>query len=509
MSNASPHAIPGAIEVRGLTKRYGATLANDSIDLAVAPGEIHGLLGENGAGKSTVVHAIAGVLRPDEGGVRIHGRPIEPESPRKALEAGVGLVAQHFSLVPTLTVWENVVLGREPLSWGLIDRERARDRTRRLIDRLTVDLPVDAQVGDLPIGSRQIVEILKALDRDASVLMLDEPTSTLSPVEAGRLFALLGQLRQGGTTILLVTHRITDILEHADRATVLRAGRVALRAERASWSEAELVRAIVGDRPTAAEPGTEELSGSSILRVVDLTTREPVGQNLEKVSFEVGEAEVVGLAGVAGNGQETFVRALVGLVPAYSGQIVFRNEDVTRATVGERRGSGIAYIPEDRHGEGLIESFSVADNLILGSHADFGTLTRIDHEAVRSHADGLVEAYDVRGPGPNAPIAQLSGGNQQKVIVARALSNEPRLVVAAQPTRGLDLAAAAEIRARLRGVTQNGGCVVVTSADLRELFDLCDRIVVLYAGRIAGQVLRPDFDLDRIGRLMTLGQSAA
>lgn len=505
MSNANAYAI----EIRGLTKRYGPTLANDGVDLAVTTGEIHGLLGENGAGKSTVVHAIAGILHPDEGAIRIHGHALLPGSPKAALEAGVGLVAQHFSLVPTLTVWENIILGREPVRWGFVDREQARNRAKGLIDQLGVDLHVDDEVSDLPIGSRQIVEILKALDHDASLLILDEPTSTLSPAEADRLFDLVGQLRERGTTVLLVTHRITDILEHADRATVLRSGRVALRAERRTWTEADLVRAIVGDRTTATGPTTDNKPERPILRVVDLSTREGSSQNLESVSFEVGEGEVVGVAGVAGNGQETLVRVLVGLLPAYRGQLVFGDQDVTRATVGERRKIGIAYIPEDRHGEGMVDAFSVADNLLLGNHTSYGHIARIDHQAVRAQADRLIEAYDVRGPGPDAPMGQLSGGNQQKVIVARALSNDPKLVVAAQPTRGLDLAAAAEIRARFTGVTRNGGCVVVTSADLEELFILCNRIVVLYAGRIAGQALRPDFDRDRLGRLMTLGRDDA
>ncbi len=501
-----PETISPAIDARGLTKRYGAVLANDRVDLTLARGEIHGLLGENGAGKSTVVHTIAGLVAPEEGIVRIHGETLAPGSPEAALASGVGLVAQHFSLVPDLTVWENIVLGREPGRWGFIDRRQARRRARDLIDQLGVDISTDVTVGRLPIGNRQIVEIAKALDRQTSVLILDEPTSTLSPIESERLFDLIDRLRDGGTTILLVTHRITDILEHANRATVLREGRVVHRAEQETWSQSELVRAIVGDRSvtTAAGPPSPT-AGRTRLRAHSLTTRLREGQNLHEVTLDVRRGETVGLAGVAGNGQETLLRVLVGLVPVEDGQILLEDADITHTSASTRREMGFAYIPEDRHDEGTVDSFSIADNLLLGDHRRFGTATRIDSEAARSHADRLVETFNIRGPDPSEPIVALSGGNQQKVIVARALSPEPSLVLAAQPTRGLDLAAAYEIRERLARTKENGGSVIVTSADLDELFDLCDRIIVLYAGRIAGRLDRVDYDRNRIGRLMTLG----
>lgn len=496
-----------AIKVQNLTKRFGATVANEGIDLTVGAGELHGLLGENGAGKSTAVRAIAGSVAPDEGTIAIHGRSLPLGSPVAAIRAGVGLVAQHFALVETLTVWENIALGVEPGRWGLLDRSRARRHAGSLIDQIGADLRIDDRIEDLTVGNRQIVEILKILGRDSSVLVLDEPTSTLSPVESEWLFAFLRRILDGGTTVLLVTHRIQDILDYADRATVLRQGRVVHRSQRGTWNENELVDAIVGE--TNVERNVfASTSGSRLqLRAAGLSTNQAGIRNLDRVSLEVDEGTLVGVAGVAGNGQETLIRALAGLVP-HEGRIVLADTDITDHTAGQRRRDGIAYIPEDRHAEGMVAPFSVVDNVVLGDHTRYGHRFLLDRNRVRRRSAELIQGYNVRGSGLDAPMAALSGGNQQKVVVARALSSQPRLVVAGQPTRGLDIGAAAEVRRRLVEVAQRGGSVIVTSADLDELFDLCHRIVVLYAGRVAGQLDRNAFDTGRVARMMTVGRDS-
>ena len=500
-----------AVHLRRITKRYGALLANDAIDLTVAPGDLHAIVGENGAGKTTLMHILCGLLSPDSGEVKVEGRALPPGDPRAALRAGVGLVAQHFSLVPTLTVWENVVLGREPARWGRLDRRRAIARTAALADRLGVTLPLDAPVETLPIGLQQTVEILKALHRRARILILDEPTSSLSPPEAGRLFDLVARLRQAGATILLVTHRLREVQDHATRATVLRNGRLVQTFNRDEIDPAPLVRAIVGSpesepapafgAPDRPEPAPR--SGEVRLQIHNLTVSAQGHTPVDRLSLTLHRGEMLGLAGVVGNGQQELVGALTGQLPVRSGRILLNGRDLTRLPVAARRAAGLCLIPEDRQAEGLIPAFSLRDNLILGNQRDYASLRGLNFPAMAARAQDLMDRFDIRTTGPLQPAARLSGGNQQKAVIARELSRNPDLVLAVQPTRGLDLKATAFLHDQLKAVCARGGSILLISSDLEELLALSDRIAAIYRGRIAGDLPRNAFDEETLGKMMT------
>lgn len=502
--------VDAAVSVTGLTKEYvtdaGNVLANDRIDLVVGSGEVHALLGENGAGKSTLAHALCGLVHPDAGRIQIHGTSLPMGNPPAAIAAGVGLVAQHFSLVPTLTVWENVVLGREPRRYVVIDGKRARSETAAIADRLGIPLDVDARVATLPLGTRQVVEIIKALFRRARVLILDEPTSVLSPIEADKLFTLIKALRDNGTTVLLVTHRLDEVLQNADRATVLRSGRSAATFIRDTWTSEAIVSAIVGDRAPTPISKSSAPAHEARLTVNALTVERDGRDALHDASLTVRRGEILGVAGVAGNGQDALVEALVGITPPTHGTIALDGSDITTASVRRRRKSGFAYIPADRHRHGVVLPFSVDDNLALGEHGRFGTWS-VDRRAVAAEAKLRAETYDIRGPSVQAPVDSLSGGNQQKVVVARELSRAPSVLIADQPTRGLDLGATSTVRRRLVETAEAGSAVVIVSADLDELFELADRIVVIRGGEIVTE-MAPPYDRAVIGQRMTGGRAA-
>lgn len=496
--------MPNAIEMRRITKRYGALVANDEIDLTITRGEIHAVVGENGAGKTTLMHVLSGLVRPEGGEVRVNGAPLRLGDPGAASKAGVGLVAQHLSLIAPFTAWENVVLGAEPSGWVGMDRSRAFAATDALAKELGVAFPLDQAVEDLSFGMRQTIEIMKALYRGAKILVLDEPTSTLPPPEAERLFALIHKLRERGTTILLVTHRIQEVLDHAMKATVLRDGRVAHCFDREEIDSEMLVEAILGGRGVPFEQDRDPVrSDETLLEVEGLTTSLSGQVRLEELELTVRRGEILGIAGVAENGQHALAGAITGTLPIESGQIRLAGKEITRASVGSRRMAGLAYIPEDRHTDGIIADFTVADNLVLGRQRQFSQVWGLDRVSMETYARSLVERFDIRSQGLQQQARDLSGGNQQKLVVARELGSDPLFVVASDPTRGLDFESTAFVHRALKAVRDQGSSALIFSSDLEELLSLSDRVAVICRGRIVGIQSREAFDVPALGRLMT------
>ncbi|MDQ0424198.1 MULTISPECIES: ABC transporter ATP-binding protein [Cellulomonas] len=479
------------LELRGITKRFGTLVANDAIDLVVEPGQIHCLLGENGAGKSTLMNVLYGLLRADAGQILLDGAPQRFDGPGDAMRAGIGMVHQHFMLVPVLTVAENVVLGDEDVRGpGWLDMRTARRRVREISERFGFDLDPDALVGDLPVGVQQRVEIVKALARDARVLVLDEPTAVLTPQETDELMATMRRLADAGTALVFITHKLREVREVADRITVIRHGRVAGAAEPGTTTR-ELARLMVGrdvtltvDRPPARPRGDG-------LRVDGLTVRDASGRALvDDVTLQVRGGEVLGIAGVQGNGQTELVEAITGLRAPSAGTVRLGDDDLTRAGVRAVLAAGVGHVPEDRTHDGLVGEFSIAENLVLDR--SFGPPFVRRGEVRRAHlaefARQRVDEFDVRTSSIRTQVRRLSGGNQQKVVIARELARPLRLLVAAQPTRGVDVGSIEFIHRRIVETRDAGTAVVVVSTEIDEVLGLADRIAVMYRGRVVGVV---------------------
>jgi ABC-type uncharacterized transport system ATPase subunit len=479
------------LELRGITKRFGSLTANDSIDLVVEPGEIHALLGENGAGKSTLMNVLYGLYQPDEGEILVDDVPVRFSGPGDAMAAGIGMVHQHFMLIPVFTVAENVELGHERTRrLGFLDRRRAHQEVQEVSDRYGLKIPADALVQDLPVGVQQRVEIVKALVRDAKVLILDEPTAVLTPQETDDLMEIMRTLKAAGTSIVFITHKLREVRAVADRITVIRRGKVVGQASPTSTAS-ELASMMVG-RPvkldidkTPAKPGAETLVVDS-LRIVD-----PVGQvTVDDVSFTVRAGEIYAIAGVQGNGQTELTEALVGLSPIQSGSITLDGRDITRASTDSTLDSGVGYVPEDRLHDGLISSFTVAENLVLDLYDNkpYSRMFNLDLDLIDRNATERVDEYDIRTSSIQHPASTLSGGNQQKVVLARELSRPLRLLIVAQPTRGLDVGSMEFVHRRIVTERDNGAAVVLVSSELDEVLGLADRIGVMYRGKILGEV---------------------
>lgn len=516
-----------AISLRGIVKRFGAVTACDGIDLDVRGGEIVALVGENGAGKSTLMHILHGEIAPDEGSIAVAGQAVRFGSPADAIAAGLGMVHQHFMLFPSLTVAENVVFAAEPRRHGFFDRTAAHAVVRELAGRYGLAVDPGARIAALSVGVRQRVEILKLLYRGAQVLILDEPTAVLAPAERAGLFAVLARLRAEGKGIVFITHKLDEVLAVSDRAVVLRAGRVAAEARTSETTAEALAAAMVGRAPDAppgalsgALPGAlpdalagavpDSRSGEVLLEAVDLHVDGRGGEAVRGVSLTVRAREIVGIAGVAGNGQSLLVQALVGLGRAAvrSGAVRLCGVDVTAAPVAARRAAGLAYVPEDRQHTGLALGASVADNVVMGHHRSHSRRGLLGRRALRALARALMEAFGVQGDRLDRAAATLSGGNQQKLVLARELAHEAAVLVAEQPTRGVDLGTARAVHEALLGYRAAGNGVLLISADLGELLALADRILVMYEGRILGALDRADADETVLGQLMA-GQGAA
>ena len=497
------------LELHGITKRFGGLVANDHIDLVVQPGEIRALLGENGAGKTTLMNVLYGLLQADEGEILINDQPVHIRSPKDAINAGVGMVHQHFMLVPVFTVAENVTLGVERVrGLGLLDRGRARRDVLDLSERYGLQVDPDTRVEDLSVGVQQRVEIIKALLRDASVLVLDEPTAVLTPSETEDLFRIMRELRAGGRSIVFISHKLREVQAIADSITVIRRGKVV--AERPpSTSDAELAALMVGRSvqlrvsKTAARPEAVRLEVQNLM-----IPSERAEHAVRDVSFQVRGGEILGIAGVQGNGQTELCEALMGLRPAV-GSVRLDGTEISHASTRDRLRAGIGYIPEDRREDGLVGDFSVAENLILDvfDRPPFASGPAMKPAEIRRSAMAQVAEYDVRTTSVSTRVGTLSGGNQQKVIVARELSRNNKLLLASQPTRGLDVGSIEFVHSQIVAQRDRGVAVVIVSSELDEIYALSDRIAVMYEGRIVG-FCGPDTPEAELG-LMMAGVGAA
>jgi ABC-type uncharacterized transport system ATPase subunit len=498
------------LELRGITKRFGPLVANDGISLSVAPGQVHALLGENGAGKTTLMNVLYGLMQPDEGEIVVDGTPVSFNSPKDAIAAGIGMVHQHFMLVPVFTVAENVTLGIEQADRaGLLDRRRTRREVADLSHRYGLDVDPDALVEDLPVGIQQRVEIVKALVRQANVLILDEPTAVLTPAETEELFRIVRQLRDGGTSVIFISHKLREVQAIADTITVLRRGAVVGQTE-PSASADELAALMVGRNVQLRVSKEPAKPGAAVLEVSDLTVRGDDGRTwVDGLSFEVRSGEILGIAGVQGNGQTELCEALMGLRPASAGAVTLNGRNLTRATPHARLRAGIAYVPEDRTEDGLVGSFSVAENLILDMYdrKPFASGISLNLPAIAKNAAERITEFDVRTGSPATPAGTLSGGNQQKVILARELGREHKVLIASQPTRGLDVGSIEFVHRRIVEQRDHGVAVVIVSSELDEIYALADRIAVMYEGKITG-FRDPDVPAAELGRLMAGGADA-
>ncbi len=483
-----------AIRMEGVEKSFGDCIANRGASLEVMPGEIHALVGENGAGKSTLMRILGGLIKPDKGRVEVNGRNVTGWSTSDAIAAGIGVVHQHFMLVPTLSVAENLVLGCEPKTRGIrLDYKKAAEDVRKLSNETGLVIAPDSLISELSVGEAQRVEILKVLFRGAKILVLDEPTAVLSPPEVRELWTVLRRLRDNGDTIVLITHRLDEVVELSNTITVMRAGRTVARLKTSETTPAEIARLMVGREVSLSagkrvQPNTRSVvpqpnqglevrslhvMGSRGLRVVD------------GVNFSVKPGEILGIAGVEGNGQTELVEALAGLRPVFSGDILIDGADITRRRVAQRHEAGLSHIPEDRHRRGLILEYTVADNLILGVQKYFSKRGILERDRVMQNALEEISAFDIRPPNPLLAARALSGGNQQKVVVAREMGREFSVLLASQPTRGVDVGAIEFIHQQLLEAREKGKAILLVSAELNEVLALSDRIAVMYRGKFA------------------------
>ncbi|MFJ2354458.1 ABC transporter ATP-binding protein [Frigoribacterium sp. NPDC087798] len=492
------------LELRGITKRFGALTANDHISLTVEPGEIHCLLGENGAGKSTLMNVLYGLYQADEGEILLDDAVQHFSGPGDAMGAGIGMVHQHFMLVPVFTVAENVMLGHEETrSGGRLDLAAARAKVREISSRFGFDIDPDALVEELPVGVQQRVEIIKALSRDAKVLVFDEPTAVLTPQETDELMVIMRQLRDAGTAIVFITHKLREVREVATRITVIRLGTVVGEAEPTA-SNAELASLMVGRAVELTVQKSPAEAGEPALVVENLRVVDPIGQVVvDDVSFEVRRGEILAIAGVQGNGQTELTEAILGLQPRVEGRVSLDGRDITGRSVRQVLDAGVGFVPEDRNQDGLVGEFTVAENLMLdrsqsGPFVKRGSLKLAE---LAAFAVAKVKEFDIRTQGITTPAGRLSGGNQQKVVLARELSRDLRLFVAAQPTRGIDVGSIEFVHKRIVETRDQGVPVIVVSTELDEVAALADRIAVMYRGTIVG-IVPADTPRDVLGLMM-------
>jgi general nucleoside transport system ATP-binding protein len=502
------------IELRNITKRFGAVLANDRVSVKVAPGTIHSIVGENGAGKSTAMRIAYGFYTADGGEILINGQVQEIRTPHDAIAHGIGMVHQHFMLVEPMTVAENIVLGSEPGSAVSLDIRKAVDEIRKLSNEFKLTVDPNATVENLSVGQQQRVELLKALFRRAEILILDEPTAVLTPQEVEEFFAILRGMREQGKTIIIITHKLSEVLAISDNVTVMRDGKVVGDVKTSETNAAELARMMVGrevllrvEKPDA-KPGAPVLSTSSLT-----ITGRGDARKVDNVSFEVRAGEIVGIAGVEGNGQTELIEALAGLIPGshISGTINFEGRDITSLDARKRKELGIAHVPEDRHRRGLLLDFSLAENTILGVHyrkpAVFAGGILLDQKGIQRRTEQVIRDFDVRPPNAALPARALSGGNQQKLIIGREFELPPKLLLVSQPTRGVDIGAIEFIHRKIVELRDAGCAVLLVSAELEEVTALSDRLLVVHNGQIVGEVDPKVTSNEEIGLMMTGGRS--
>ena len=495
-----------AVEMIDIVKEYPGVLANDHVSLTVREGEIHGLVGENGAGKSTIMNQLYGMQRPTSGTIRVYGKEVQIHSPREAIALGIGMVHQHFMLAPSLSVLQNIILGNQPKKGPFIDRKTARRQVQEILDRYAFQLDLDARVYQLSVGQMQRVEIVKALYRGAKILILDEPTAVLTPQEVEELIKIMRRLREQGCSIIIITHKLKEVMAATDRITIMRKGVVTGRVNTAETNETELANLMVGREVNLRIPkGDTSAFRQRVLEVRDLEVYNERGQRaVDHVSFSVKQGEILGVCGVEGNGQTELVNALTGLSPA-SGSIRVNGAELCRAGVRARREHRMSHIPEDRMKVGGAKTCSITENLMLDSYytPDYCRGGVLDYPRMNAHAGELIERFAVKVPNGEYPLGTLSGGNIQKVILARELDADPEILIAAQPTRGVDIGAIEYIRKQLVALRDSGKAILLVSAELEEILSLSDRIIVMYEGEIVGTFCPEETTEEELGLYMT------
>src|SRR5437870_5564542 len=500
------------LELRNITKRFGKVLANDRVNVVVRSGTIHAIVGENGAGKSTAMRIAYGFYRADDGEIIVDGKARSIHTPHDAIRLGVGMVHQHFMLVDTMTVAENIVLGAEPGTAASIDLRKAADEIRALSDEFRLSVNPNAFVHDLSVGQQQRVELLKALYRRARLLILDEPTAVLTPQEVEEFFSILRGMREQGKTIVIITHKLSEVLAISDNVTVMRDGKVVGDLQTSETNAAELARLMVGREVLLRVEKPDAKAGDSVLRVQGLSvTGRGDARRVDGVSFDLRAGEIVGIAGVEGNGQTELIEALAGLIPGshISGTISFAGRDITQLDARKRKELGIAHVPEDRHRRGLLLDFSLAENTILGVHYRKPAVSAagilLDQKGILRRTEQVIRDFDVRPPNPALPARALSGGNQQKLIIGREFELPPKLLLVSQPTRGVDIGAIEFIHRKIVELRDQGCAVLLVSAELEEVTALSDRLLVIHNGKMVGEVDPKATSNAEIGLMMTGG----
>ncbi|MCL4424749.1 MAG: ABC transporter ATP-binding protein [Firmicutes bacterium] len=493
------------VQLRGITKRFPGLVANDSINLEVTRGEIHAIVGENGAGKSTLMKILTGLYQPDGGEIYLNGTRVEISGPRQAIGLGIGMVHQHFMLIPRFTVLENIILGSEPARRGVLKDKEARGLVEELCRRYDFKLESQVRVWDLSVGQQQRVEILKVLYRGAEILILDEPTAVLAPQEVRELFVNLRNLKGQGKTIIFISHKLDEVLEIADRISVLRRGRMVGTVMAKETDKRQLSEMMVGRPVFLKTEKSQPRVGEERLKVKDLTVLGNLGRPaVRQVNLTILAGEIYGIAGIEGNGQSELIEALMGLRKILSGQVLIKGQLTSDKSVQEIRALGVGYVPEDRHRRGLILPMMVWENAVLGLHRlrDFSRPTGLNFKNIFAHTNRLVREFDIRLGSVDLPVRNLSGGNQQKVILAREMSRDPGLIIASQPTRGLDIGATEFVHQQLIKAREQGRAVLVVSADLEEVLSLSDRVGVIYNGEIVAEFRPEEVTPEEIGHYM-------
>lgn len=494
------------IQMQGITKRFPGVVANDRANLAVQTGTIHALLGENGAGKTTLMNVLYGLYQPEEGQIFVRGQARRITSPRQAMDLGIGMVHQHFMLVPVLSVAENIILGLPPARGPLLDLPAAERAISELSE--SSGLPVDprAKVWQLPVGIQQRVEILKFLYRGVDILILDEPTAVLTPDEVGRFFNVLRNLQGRGVTVILITHKLNEVMALSDRVTVMRAGTDVATVETSATNPRELARLLVGREVVFRVARPPRPPGETVLEISDLNVQDDRGlPAVQGLFLSIRAGEILGIAGVSGNGQTELTEAITGIRPVSQGRITLFRRDITHRSPRQVIQAGVAQIPSDRHVMGTVEGFSLAENMVLSvvDNPPFSRRGILNWAEIRRYGDHLIKDFDVRAADASIPAGWLSGGNLQKLILAREIARTPNLLIANQPTRGLDVAAIEYIHSKLLAERERGAAILLISSELDEIMTLSDRIAVMYEGRIVGVVRQEEADINEIALLMT------